>query len=156
MTPTPKERKMSSSSSSNSEAQNRNRFKNENAPPSYQQHVHTANVRTAYQSPLSIPPLSDRLKKPVSASNLALDSARSESQRELNGSNLNIFFPNNSHAMTTSNQPRSERNQLSQSMSDNCTPQRRSKIDRLTASRSMFEKDKFAESLAKVTRVKPF
>ena len=52
-TPVPKERKMSSSSSSNSEAQNR-RFKNENNPPSYQQHISSSVMqRPSYQSPLS-------------------------------------------------------------------------------------------------------
>ena len=52
--------------------------------------------------------------------------------------------------MTSNHSIGLDRNKLSQSVTDASTPLRKSKIDRLTASKSMFAKDKFAESLAKV------
>jgi len=104
--PTPKERKISSSSS------NSDRRGNENAPPTYAQHINRPN----YQSPLS-----------SSFQALTTDSIRHQASSG-----------------------------LSQSVSgDRHMTPRRSKIDRLTASKSMFERDRFAESLAALTANRP-
>lgn len=130
--PTPKERKISSSSS------NSDRRGNENAPPSYAQHISRPN----YQSPLSV-----SLK--------ILGRFLTHIKSYIWTSKIIKHFKSSFQALTTDSIRHQASSGLSQSVSgDRHMTPRRSKIDRLTASKSMFERDRFAESLAAVSSEK--